>query len=143
MDLVDQVVEGVVLARLAQPDAASLLREESEVYRLREEADKLREQLDELAVLLAEGVLTPTGVRAASARLHERLTPLQQQLDVATRSDELAALVTADDVDRVWRELPLTSRRAVVDTLMSVTVLPAGKGAQFHPEQIRVEWRTQ
>ena len=38
--------------------------------------------------------------------------------------------------------LPLLAKRDVVDTLMTVTILPAGKGVTFVPEQVRIEWRT-
>ncbi len=35
----------------------------------------------------------------------------------------------------------VNARRTVVDELVTVTLLPAGKGARFHPEQVRIEWK--
>jgi len=29
-----------------------------------------------------------------------------------------------------------------VDLLLTATVLPAGKGTRFTPEQVRIEWRS-
>ncbi len=31
--------------------------------------------------------------------------------------------------------------RQVVDELMTVTLLPAGKGVRFSPEHVRIEWK--
>lgn len=143
LEPVDELVEGVVLARLARPDAAALLVPDGEgADELRVEAVQLRERLDELASLLAEGVLTAAGVRASSERLRARLREVEQRQDALTVDPALSALVTADDVRATWDALPLRKRRAVVDLLLVATILPAGKGVRFAPEQVRIDWRT-
>jgi len=38
--------------------------------------------------------------------------------------------------------LPLASKRALIDLLMVVTVLPVGAGKRFDPASVRIEWRT-
>jgi DNA invertase Pin-like site-specific DNA recombinase len=141
LDLVDEVVTSAVLARLAMPDAASLLIEDVDVTSLRDDAQGLRRRLDELAGLLADGVLTAAGVRDASGRLKEQLRDVEQQIASAARSNDLGSLVTATDVKAVWERLPLRVRRQVVDLLCTVTILPAGKGARFTPDQVKVTWR--
>ncbi len=52
-----------------------------------------------------------------------------------------AALVNAEDVAAAWAELDVRSRKTAVDTLMRVTILPAGKGQRFEPQQVQIEWK--
>ena len=44
--------------------------------------------------------------------------------------------------ETAWDDLDVRSRKAAVDALMTVTVLPAGKGRRFTPEQVRIDWRS-
>jgi site-specific DNA recombinase len=60
----------------------------------------------------------------------------------AGRVPVLGELVTAADVQAAWDALNLDRRRAAIDTLMFVTLLPPGRGARiFNPETVRIEWR--
>lgn len=141
MQAVDEVVVGTILARLAMPDAAALLTEDVDVSGLRADADALRGKLDELAGLLADGVLTAAGVRETSQRLRAELDVIERDIAAASRSDDAAQLLNAPDVAARWATLPLRSRRAIVDMLVTVTLLPSGKGVRFDPEHVRIEWR--
>ena len=61
----------------------------------------------------------------------------------AGRVDVLGPLVAARDVGKVWEALNGDRRRAIVDTLMSITLLPPGRGVRtFRPETVRIGWRT-
>lgn len=142
LDLVDEVVEAVVLERLSRPDAGSLfVRESKDADELRDRAVKLRGQLDDLAGLLAEGVLTAAGVRKASERIRSDLEDVDRERASLHSGDELAQLVSASDVQARWDGLDLAARRSVVDALMTVTILPAGKGARFTVDQVQMQWR--
>jgi hypothetical protein len=141
--LVDEVVEAVVVERLSRPDAAGLLASDGDdADKLRERSVRLRQQLDDLAGLLAEGVLTAAGVRKASGKLRAELEEVERDRASLRGSDALAELVSAADVERCWDGLGLEARRAVVNVLLTATVLPVGKGARFSPEQVRIEWRS-
>src|SRR4051812_28743765 len=60
----------------------------------------------------------------------------------AGRVPVLGELVTAADVLATWDALDLDRRRAAVDTLMTLTLLPPGRGARtFNPETVRIDWR--
>lgn len=143
LDLVDEIVEAVVVERLSRPDASALLASDgNDADKLRERSVRLRQQLDDLAGLLAEGVLTAAGVRKASEKLRAELEDVERERASLTSSDALAELVSTDDVQACWDGLGLEARRAVVDLLLTVTVLPAGKGARFSPDQVQIEWRT-
>ena len=61
------------------------------------------------------------------------------------RADDLARLWFGTDSDRS-DGLPLGKRRAVLDALLTVTVLPARRGQRagglyFDPDFIRVVWK--
>ena len=42
----------------------------------------------------------------------------------------VAPLVGADDIAGAWDELPLGERRAILSALVTVNVLPAGRGSR-------------
>jgi site-specific DNA recombinase len=142
LDLVDEVVEGVVVARLSRPDAASLFAEDEDVPALRSEAGELRRRRDDLAGLLADGLLSASAVRERSQGLTQKINAIEDRISSVLGESPVAALTSADDVSSAWEAMPLRDRKQVVDLLMTVTILPAGKGQRFDPEQVQIEWRT-
>jgi site-specific DNA recombinase len=141
-DLVDQVVESVVLARLSLPDAASLFAEDEDVPALRAECAELRTRRDDLAGLLADGLLSASVVRERSGELTRKIGDLEDRISRVLGESPITALADADDVQAAWEAMPLRNRKQVVNLLMAVTILQAGKGVRFTPEQVRIEWRT-
>jgi DNA invertase Pin-like site-specific DNA recombinase len=144
LDLVDEVVAAVVVARLSREDAAELLVSAGEdADALRDEALALRARLDDLAMLLAEGRLTVDGVREASASLRKKLDAVERRRVSADRPAPLGALVAAEDVRAAWETLSLAERRAVLDVLCEVTILSApNKGARFTRDQVKITWKS-
>lgn len=139
---VDEYVGDVVVARLSRPDARELLddRERPDVAALRGEANAARERLLSVAVDFADGDLTAGQVRAVTERLQGRITDLETQIADAGRVDVLGPLV--GDAARVWDGLDVDRRRAVVATLMTVTIHAPGRGVRtFRPETVGIEWR--
>lgn len=142
LDLVDGVVETVVLGRLSRPDAADLLSPAEDVAALRSEVAELHQRRDDLAGLLADGLLSAQVVRDRSTELTRLIQGLHDRIGSALGDSPASQLVTADDVGAVWETMGVRDRRAVVDLMMTVSILPAGKGRPFHPEQVRIEWRS-
>ncbi len=140
-DQVDELVEAVVLARLARPDAAALLAGDRDTAALRARAGDLRRRRDELAALLADGMLTAPAVRKQSARLSDELDQVEARLAGASSTDAVTAVVGAEDVAGAWGGLTLRQRRQVVELLVTVTILEAGRGARFTPETVAIEWK--
>jgi DNA invertase Pin-like site-specific DNA recombinase len=138
-DLVDEVVEIDVLARLALPDAASMFAAETDIPALRSEAAELRIRRDDLAALLADGLLSATAVRERSQQLTSRINALEDRIGQALGESPVIALAAADDVLTAWEQLSLRVRKQVVSLLVNVTILPAGKGKRFDPAQVRIE----
>lgn len=139
---VEDFVSAVVVARLSRPDAAELLhRSGTDAEALQIEAVGVRERLDALAVDFADGSLTASQLRAATERLRARLTDLEAQLADAGRVDVLGDLVRAQNVADAWESLSLERRRAVISTLMRVTLHPPGRGTRtFRPETVGIDW---
>lgn len=140
MDLVDEVVEGVLLARMAQPDAAALLAPAVDLDALRAEAVDIRRRRDDLAALLADGVLSREAVTEQATRLTRRLAEVDERITTALGDSPAAALIGADDVQAVWKGMDIRSRKRAIDVLMTVTIEPVHKGARFSPEQVRIDW---
>ena len=141
MDLVDEIVVGTVVARLSRPDALALLTPDEDVDALRAEATDLRDRRDSLAALLADGLLSPAAVRTQAGRLSKDLDAVEGRITAALGDNPAATVAGSDDVEAAWSELPFASQRGIVRTLMTVTILPAGKGTRFAPEQVRITWR--
>lgn len=145
---VDELVERVVVLRLAEPDAVALLVEDSaeDVAALHDTANAIRARLDELAGLYAARVVDARQLQVGTAKLREELQQVEQLLAAASAGSALAGLAGNPDVARLWDELPIGRRAAVVDTLLTVTLLPAKRGRQlggnyFDPDSVLIEWR--
>ncbi len=143
LDLVDEVVVGVVLGRLARPDAVDLLvnPQVDDADALRGEATAIRTHLDDTAGLFADGTITAVQLRKVTERLRERLAAVELKQAASRPGHVLADLVAAPDLAAMWAELPLGRQRAVVDLLLEVIILPAGKGVRFDEDQVKVRWK--
>jgi site-specific DNA recombinase len=142
LDLVDEVVEGVLLERLSRPDAASLLTPDVDLDALRAEAVELRDRRDGLAELLADGLLSKSAVAEQAEKLTRRITEVEGRITAALGDSPAVTLVSADDIAEAWGELDVRSRKAILNLLMQVAIRPAGKGQQFRPEDIEITWKT-
>jgi len=141
LDLVDEVVMRVLLARLTRPDAAGLLDRDVDLDGLRTHVVELRSRRDGLASLLADGLLTPEAVRTQAQRLTDEIGDIERQVDAATGTSPLAVVVDSDDVAAALDRLPLLDLREVIRALFVVRILPSGKGVRFDPEHVHIEWK--
>lgn len=140
---VEEFVSAVVVARLSRQDAHDLLVKKRNVDTdaLHVEAVGLRERLDSLAVDFADGELTSSQLRAASERIQKRLGAIEADLADAGKVDALGDLIGAADVATVWDGFTIDRKRAVIQTLMRVTLHPPGRGTRtFRPETVGIEW---
>jgi site-specific DNA recombinase len=140
LDLVDKVVEGVLLERLSRADALALLVPDIDIDALRADVVELRDRRDGIAAMLAEGLISTDAARREARGLTEKISTIERQLADATGEGPTALLVTADDVGKTWERMTLVQQREVIRTLMTVTILPAGRGARFDPASIRIDW---
>lgn len=140
---VDEYVSVVAVARLERADAASLLIDDVRpgAADLRRDAAALRTRLESLAGLFAEGVLSEVGVRRESAKLRTKLAEVESLQASAGRISTLQPLIGADDVWAAWEAMDTDRQRAAIETLMTVTLMPPGRGTRtFRPESVVIDW---
>jgi hypothetical protein len=135
---VDEYVTDVIVARLAQPDAAELIAPQQGPDRdaLSREANLLRERKTAVLSLVADGTFTPGEARQQVQPITARLTEIEAQLAVSVARSPLEALpLGTDQVRGVWERLPLGSQRAIVRLLVDVTLHKGRPGrAPISPE---------
>lgn len=138
---VDDIVRGVVIGLLSRPDAAAAFADpaDPDAADLTTEATALRARLDSLAEEFADGILTAAMLRTITERIRAKLADVEGRMISSQRSPVLAGLVGVEDVAAAWDALTLDRQRAVVDVLMTVSILPTGRGRGFDPNAIRVE----
>jgi len=147
VEQLDLFVVRVLLERLNRPDATSALAgAPPDLAPLHEEAGALRARLDEAARGWAAGALTQAQLLAATRELRDRLERVEQRIGEASQTSVLVGLSRGPDLAALWESLPLDRRRAVLDALVVVTVLPrahSGRlpgGGYFDPEAVAFSW---
>lgn len=142
---VDELVTRVVLERLARPDAAAVLTPDlsEDAARAREEVSDLRARLDLAADAYADADIDAQQLQRITAKLRPRLDAAEARARIVDDQPLVAGLVGVEDVRAVWETVPLTRRRAIVDLMMEVRILPASKGARtFDPRSVAIKWRS-
>lgn len=147
-ETIDEMVTKLVLGRLSQPDARLLLSGRSGVdtAALGAESEALRLRLSDLTEMFTEGQITRVQLAEGTEKIRARLTEIAAQMAAAAAGSPLAGFADADDVRAAWEAATVSRRKAVVDTLMVVTLLPAPRGRRpgggyFDPDSVRIEWR--
>ena len=145
MASVDELIEGIVVERLARPDARDLLIAEKrdDINELRDKAAALRARQDEAAALFADGAITASQLKISTAKLAAQLAEVESKMLDANKTRVFDGVIGAADPRAVWDGLTLDRKRAVIDVLMTITIEPVGRAARgFDPESVRIEWRT-
>jgi site-specific DNA recombinase len=127
---VDAFVTQVILERLRRPDARELLTPDptADTAALHLQDAALAERLVELGRLYGDGVIDAPQLQAATAAIRSQRERITAQLAATSRGSVLAGVVDAPDPAAVWAGLDLSRRRAIIDTLAVVTILPARRG---------------
>jgi DNA invertase Pin-like site-specific DNA recombinase len=141
--VVDEYVRMAVLGRLARPDIADIVAApHADVAGLRAKAQDIRRNLDELAGDRALGLIDRAQMVAATSRGQKRLAELAAQIAEAGRESVLTPLVAAANAAVAFDDLDLPRQRAVVDLLLRITLLPAGRGTRrFNPASVVLNWQ--
>jgi site-specific DNA recombinase len=125
---VDDLVTRLVLARLSRADARDLLAKDNrdELTSLHREAGAIRELMAADRRLHLEGLLT--GLEFAGGRRKDQadLAAVEQKIADAGQAGVIASLI--GDPAATWTRPGPGKRRTVIDTLMTITILPAPRG---------------
>lgn len=149
LELIDDRVQLEVLGRLARPDAAELFATREPTVDLeaaRQDIRKARAVLDQLAEALGAGEMDMREWRTASVAAKRRMADAEAVLATAVTVNPVAGLISSEDIEAEWNGLDLSRQRAVIDHLMTVTVLPAQRGRRpgggyWDPDAVRIDWK--
>ena len=141
-DSVDEVVESVVVARLSKSDAASLFGGDPDAVRkAKEEKATVEARMAIAADQFADGAITGLQLERISAKLKPQLVAAERSIQAHGPSPELRQFAGSKAAG-AWASASIDKKRAVIDAIMEVTILPSGAGKSFDPGQVRVEWKS-
>lgn len=139
---VDDAVERVLIGRLQMPDAAQLFTQgdPAALQEARDSLDAIDARLATAADMFARGDIEAAQLTRITEGLRAERAHAAAAVEAALPAAIPAELVGAN-ARQVWGGLTMDSKRAVLDTLVTVTILPAGSGKAFDPETVRVTWK--
>jgi site-specific DNA recombinase len=142
----DALIISLVTARLALPAAAAALArsDDGQAAEALEHAAAVRARMDLAADAYAAGNIDGAQLIRITGKLRPELDRWQQLARATAPAPDLLDLATPDIAQR-WDALPLARRRAVIDLLLTITVLPAtriGGHHGFDPNSVRVTWKS-
>ena len=136
---VDDHIDKLIAARLDMPDAATLVAASDASPEVIAQADALRARRASLGGAFADGMMTAEQVRVATERIDRNLAALDAQIADAGRARALSDVIGNG---ALYLTLPTSRRRAIIDALVEVTVLPPGRGTRtFRPETVLTTWK--
>lgn len=156
MVAVDDYVTSAVLARLARGDVQAALAQAQgeDTGALYTERSRLEQEIRDLGAAHGRGAVTLAQMIAATEGLNERLAAVNRQLEGADRSGVLHQLPQVDATDPEaakvvadwWfdDDTTLDIQRAVVDAVLTVTILPSRRGGRnpgFDTDSVRLDWK--
>lgn len=142
-DSVDDAVERVLIGRLEMPDAARLFTQgnPAALQQARDAIAAVDARLANAADMFATGDIDAAQLTRITERLRADRAQAAAALDAALPPAVPAELV-GPNARPVWAGLSMDVKRAVLDTLVTVTILPSGSGRAFDPETVRVSWKS-
>lgn len=140
---VDKVVQALVIGRLQMPDAALLFSQgdPAALQEARDTIDALDARLANAADMYASGSIDAAQLTRITERLRADRALAAAAVDAALPPAVPAELI-GPNARQVWDRLSMDVKRAVLDTLVTVTILPSGSGKAFDPNTVRVTWRS-
>ncbi|MFJ4617383.1 recombinase family protein [Streptomyces sp. NPDC088812] len=124
-EVVDQYVEDTIVERLSRDDAHELLLpgpDDVDVAGLQAESEQIRRRMTDLASLFGAGQIDMIQFTEGTDTARAQLEGVMQQLARAATQDPLVGLVGAPDVRKAWKALGLDRQRAVLRSLVEVTL---------------------
>nr|WP_302477668.1 zinc ribbon domain-containing protein [Aeromicrobium stalagmiti] len=139
-DSVDEVVEGVVVARLSRPDAVGLFGGNPDAMRrARDEASAIESRMEIAADQFADGAITGPQLERITAKLKPQLEVARARLRESEPAPEMQEL-TGPKAGESWRQATIDRKRAVIEAIMTITILPSGAGKSFDASQVKIDW---
>ncbi|MFJ7258789.1 recombinase family protein [Streptomyces globosus] len=94
------------------------------------EAELLTARLEEFRDKAAEGELSPDGLAAMEARLLPKIRKAEEVAKALRAPEVVADLAGAsrEEIGKAWANLHVAQRRMIVESLLTITLHPVGKG---------------
>ncbi len=142
-ELVDALVEGTILRRLQQPDAAQLFTQgdPTALQAARDAVEAIDARMANAADMFATGDIDAAQLARITERLRADRAAAAAEVDKALPAAVPAELIGAN-APQVWEGLSMDVKRTVVGALVTVTILPSGSGKAFDPDTVQVAWKS-
>lgn len=142
----DEFVGLTIAEWMSRPGARAVFapEDDGELEKLEGERDALRARLDSAADAFASGAIDAGQLRRITARLRPELERVEAELRQVRASSvvpEVHDLLAAADPYEVWRALPVSRQRAVLEAAgVRVRILPIGRGnaRRFDPRSVEI-----
>lgn len=146
IESVDKYVLDVVAERLSQPDAIDLLtkRDTLNTAALRDRANALRARQQNLAVDYAEDRISRAAMLAGTESVNAQLAEIDVQVTDAAKARILRDVIVPGDHDAVLSRIAskdLDRQRAIVDVLLTITVLPGQARGELRRDLLPITWK--
>lgn len=141
---VDELVEKMVIGRLAMPDALDwLLGDDAEARRWSDRVDELNRRLSEAADAFSDGAINVEQLRRITAQLRPELNEAERRRAESVVSMDLEAIrpLAGPAARERWADMAVAQRRAVLAALgLRVIIDRTRPGPGFDPTSVRIEW---
>jgi len=149
-DKLDAEVEHIIIERLSRPDAINLVEQvdEIDIKFLASEGNALRAHLEEAKGAYKRRLLTLADLIEVTEDVNLKLADIERRLAEATSLDPLAGLIGRPDVAERWNELDLGQKKAIINSLMTITILPSFQrggrlpgGGYIDQRRLVIDWK--
>jgi DNA invertase Pin-like site-specific DNA recombinase len=140
----DAHVERLLVKRLSKPGTVEKLAfcdNTTDVAALRAEQARLGNRKDEAASMFAKGVIDAVQLETITKNANQRATEIAETLAQAGWRSPLEPLV-GGDIEAAWQRLSLAQKRAVLDVVADVHVLPTKPTTRgFDIDGVGINWK--
>lgn len=140
----DAYIERLIVERLSRPGTVEKLLhrdDTADVAALRVEQVALGERKDKAAAMFIDGKIDEVQLATITKRADERAKQIAEVLAKAGWRSPLEPLANGD-IGAAWAALPLAQKRAILEAVCDVTVLPTMRTRRsFNPDGVRIDWK--
>jgi site-specific DNA recombinase len=120
----DDVVSGVMVARLSRPDAREVFRlDDKRSAAVADELATLTARRESFRDKAADGDLDADALAKIEKRLNPQIAAKARELDALTIPPALRDILDAEDVAEAWAVMPVQARRAIIGALVDAIVI--------------------
>lgn len=146
-ELIDRYVTDVLIETMELPDAVSMFADDSgqvDIPALKQRVADLDKALAKLSMQNSMDLIPDSIFMVNAAEISAEREAVTAQIAGAGQVNAAAVLVASSDVRATWEGMDVTERRAVVRSVMRVTLKPPGCGCRKPDldQLVRIAWKT-